>query len=212
MAEPGKLKILAVMAARNSEELFRRADRLIMQKSDLAEIDYLILVPNASEKDPRNPWPNILEKYGKGREIAIRWDYDALFLLEDDILAPGNALDLLLRSGKEIICGIYRLRPTASAGKCPLAVLRFAPGERERGHRWPGSISFLEKDPTGLGVEPVDALAYGCTLIHRRVLVDHPFTVDLDYSQNLREAGIPMHVHWDVLCGHEDVGGKLVWV
>lgn len=203
--------MLAVMAVRDRDELFRRTDRLIMQNTDLAGVDYLFLVPNANPKDPRDPWPNILSKYQKAREIAIRYDYDALFLLEDDIIAPGNALDMLLRAGKEAICGIYRLRPKASAGKCPLAVLRYAPGEREKGHRWPASVSSWQIEPWGEGVEPVDAIAYGCTLLRRRAFIDLPFRCDLDYSETLRNEGITMYVHWGVLCGHEDAGGGITW-
>jgi hypothetical protein len=76
----------------------------------------------------------------------------------------------------------------------------------------------LYKARGGQGLEEVDAIGTGCTLIHRRVLEhsamrDHPFarsigkpgkiySEDISFCHRARKAGFKIWAHFDYPCGH----------
>ena len=88
---------------------------------------------------------------------AIDGGYTWLFFLDDDVVPPANAFDLLMRHGQDIVSGVYYRR---SKPILPVMLKESSKGSEAITSFTPGSL--LEADLVGAG----------CLLIHRRVLLE----------------------------------------
>ncbi len=136
---------------------------------------------------------NIVYKMETAKRIATNEGYDYLFNVEDDNIIPPNALLDLLTSGKDLISGIYRYRPSKKPNS-PLMAEAIT------------KANFADSD-LDKGVLPAHLIPWGCTLFARNVFMKMPFTVGLDgdYITECEKKGIKRWVNMGVKVGHIDV-------
>lgn len=151
----------------------------------------------------------IARKYQQARKLALDYDYDALAIIESDMIVPPDTLERLASIDTDIAYGLYAFR----AGK----------------HEWSAMLRLDLKRFKSISDEPAQARAawgqvievvgvgHGCTLIHRRVLEcfairsrpamfpDHLMAIDARYY------GFRQHCDLGCVCGHIDRGGSVVW-
>lgn len=138
---------------------------------------------------------NIVYKMESARRIAMAEGYDYLFNVEHDNVIPGHALTDLVASGKELISGIYRYRPSRKP-ETPLMP------EKTQG------VNFVDAD-LDRGVMSAHLIPWGCTLFSRDVLRLLPFTsgLDGDYTTQCEKMGVKRWVHTGVRVSHMDMIG-----
>jgi hypothetical protein len=139
---------------------------------------------------------NLTGKMNRAREVFLHGDYDAMLVVESDMIVPPHALQRLSRVKADVAYGVY----------C----------SRRGTHRWL-AYAALEEHGKGPVVTPVgwgkvtesNGVGFGCTLIRRNVLealtfhegpngegTDWNFAVDL-------VAGSYRQAHdFGVICGH----------
>jgi hypothetical protein len=136
---------------------------------------------------------NIIYKMESARRIAITEGYDYLFNVEHDNLIPPHALVDLVSSGKDLISGIYRYRPSRKPDT-PLMP------EKTKG------VCFKDED-LDTDVQSAHLIPWGCTLFSRKVFTQMPFTVGLDgdHTAQCEKMGIKRWVHTGARVSHVDM-------
>ena len=136
---------------------------------------------------------NLIYKMESARRIAIAEGYEYLLNVEQDNVIPAHALVDLVASGKDLISGIYRYRPSRKPNM-PLMP------EKRKG------VNFVDAD-LNTGVQAAYLIPWGCTLFSRNVFTQMPFTIGLDgdYTTQCEKAGIQRWVHTGVRVSHMDM-------
>lgn len=136
---------------------------------------------------------NIIYKMESARRIVMTEKYDYFFNVEQDNVIPHGALIDLVDSGKDLISGIYRYRPTRKPDT-PLMP------EKRKG------VCFEDTDLDS-GVQPAHLIPWGCTLFSRSVFSSIAFDVGLDgnYTVKCEKMGVNRWVHTSVRVGHLDM-------
>lgn len=141
-------------------------------------------------------------------EQFLQTDDTHLFFLDDDVVPPTDALQLLLDANKPAISGLY---PSewfdSSDGKIKTRQNAFC-DIRDDGEL---------VEAKGRGVQPIRSCGGGCLLIRRDAIeqLKAPWFKfhyndnglmnlgeDVDFCKKLKEADIPLFVHFDVQCNH----------
>lgn len=162
---------------------------------------------------PRGKYHDLCAKHNEARRMVLDGDYDALFLVEADMVIPPDALSKLAALNVPVVYSLY--------------VTRHEP------HRWlaltrltPDDCEFVSDDPDyarrwfGDGKQAIETqgAGMGCTLIRRDVLetlafrLDH-FCVNADdwaFALDCIAYGILQVTHCGVVCGHID-GSRVLW-
>lgn len=167
-----------------------------------------------------NPFPNddggranILHNYEKGRAIFLAGPYDALLVIESDIIPPADTLEKLAALDTDVAYGVYLFR-----GSFPYQtnVCRFVAGP------YPDSPLTLYPDDLKKvwGKQTrVSGAGLGCVLIARRVLEAIPFRggaldqphCDHFFTRDVWQRGFEMKADMTVLCGHKRPDGVILW-
>lgn len=136
-------------------------------------------------------------------EYALEHNFDYVFFMDVDMVFPPNALQTLVRAGKDIVGGLYCM---ARDGFTPCAY-KLTP-EGNYGVMWLRSNA---------GVHELDAIGTGCLLINTTVFkrMSRPwfyyaptgegsklFTEDFTFCRNAKVAGYKIWVEPAVRCGH----------
>lgn len=160
-----------------------------------------------------NPEPeagqNIIRAYRRLREIFLGGPYDALWIVENDVIPPPQALDKLLAVDADIAYGVYCFR----RGKPVVNIMH--PASRntitDSPQAWAAGVR------TGAVID-CGGLGFGCTLIHRRVLERLEFRTDGGggdadscLAADAPRAGFTQQAHLGVLCGHKRPDGVTIW-
>ena len=180
----------------------------IKQKAPDTWVDLFIM-----RYDPypdRGPYDNLDVKSERARRMCLEGEYDYLFTVEDDIVLPDNALELLLKENAQVISGMIRCRWETS-GDCRLS----------------GRILDIEgpqdSDDRPLELEDIKhwgeiiectGVSYGCLLIHKDLLGELEGIMGRDYeiSKKLYSIKGSLPYHTGVLCGHVDENGNIIGV
>jgi hypothetical protein len=154
---------------------------------------------------------NLTAKHNQARQMVLDGGFDALFLVENDMILPVDVLKRLVAMPSDISYGLY----------C----------ERHRWHRW---LSFFYIDEVaGVSYSQDIELArkvwgraakssgvgLGCTLIHRRVLEQIEFTAHPDnkvaddwmLALDAESAGFVQGHDFGCICGHMMPNGQVIW-
>jgi len=139
----------------------------------------------------------------------LQTDDTHLLFLDDDVVPPVDALELLLAADKDVISGLY---PS-----------EWYDNEAGRLKKRNNVFSTIRDDgelveATGRGVGKITSCGGGCLLIKRRVveeLVQAPWFKfhynerglmdigeDVDFGKKLKAAGVELHAHFGVQCNH----------
>lgn len=133
-------------------------------------------------------------------------DMDApyLMMLDSDILAPPNIVDILLGHQKHLVGGWYKNKQYG--GKAHPIVYDFVEETETR-------LGFRHRKEPGEGLEKVDGMGAGCWLMSRELaeaLGERPYsmekaTEDLVLSKKVMDLGYDMYVDWSMSCAHVGV-------
>lgn len=162
----------------------------------------------------RNPNPvpglNIIAAYQRIRAVFLADpEYTHLFIVENDILPPPDALAQLLAVEADIAFGVYCFRrgtPVVNImHKDTTNPLTAEPAQWKRAF-------------TAGAVVPCTGLGFGCTLIRRHVLERFPFRTsggggdaDTWLARDAVKAGLTLKAHLGVVCGHIRPDGVVLW-
>jgi hypothetical protein len=163
---------------------------------------------------------NHLHQYQRGRDLFLGGGYDALLVVESDIIPPPDALRrlaALAEQGAEVSYGAYLFRGN---GRPMVNVL-------ERYGGWPAQARNVGEPLNGRGlwraavrqgVIDCSGSGLGCTLIRRHVLEAVPFTApegpghfDTYWTNAVYQAGYRMMADLAVQCGHVDPDRGVLW-
>ena len=155
-------------------------------------------------------YPNLTVKSEIARQIVLASLYDYLFIVEDDIVLPDDALEKLLAVDKPIVVGLHRGRPE-TWGISGLCVKIADPDGPQDADDRPLELTDVKNRGEIISV------TYGsqaCMLITRELLLEFEGVIGKDYeiSKRLPELKIPLLCHTGVLCGHVDETGQIIGV
>lgn len=174
---------------------------------------------------------NHLHQFERGRETFLKGNYDALLIVESDIIPPRDALVRLaavlvgrathaspLHVPVHVAYGVYTFRSSEVVN-----VFELYPSKNGVMPRNPGeSLSVhphLLKRAVKLGVYPCSGAGFGCTLIRREVVEAIPFRLESNVSvhcdtfwiRDVMKAGFRSAADFGVVCGHKDETGEVLW-
>lgn len=164
-----------------------------------------------------NPYPgrdmrNCVFQFQKGRRLALDGDYDALLLVEHDMIVPPDALQRLWDTDAPVVYGTYQLRH----GMRSVNLFQWLDNNRNLGM----SLSLYPRELRAArrrGWVRVSGAGFGCLLIKQPVLGQIAFretgnAPDLPYASDCVKQGITQIGRTDVECGHIDTDtGVTLW-
>jgi len=155
-------------------------------------------------------YPNLTIKNELARRMCLAGGYDYLFIVEDDIVLPDDALIKLLEVNKPVVTALHRGRPE-TWGICGLCVRIADPDGPQDSDDRPLEI----KDVKNWGdiIECTDS-SQACMLIERSLLhlLEGVMGKDYEISKRLQTLHIPLLCHTGVLCGHVNETGEIIGV
>jgi len=155
---------------------------------------------------------NHLHQYQRGRELFLMGNFDAMLVIESDIVPPQDALNKLAAVDTDLAYGVYVFRVSQVVNIFE-AYQRPARNHGEslsvRG-LWPGQKNKVI-DCSGGGL--------GCVLIKRHVLEEIQFRLndtgaafcDSPFTTDCWQAGYEMKADTSVICGHVREDGEVLW-
>lgn len=148
----------------------------------------------------QHAYDNLIDKHNQARRMALEGGYDALFLVEADMVIPQNALLRLAAIDTDVAYGLYVSRH-GSHQWLAFSSLRDHTGKSiDRDRRYCAQVWGKVIETKGVGM--------GCTLIRRNVLEKIEFTRrgscadDWYFSLDCIEAGFTQKHDLGVVCGH----------
>lgn len=155
------------------------------------------------------PGHNIIRAYKRLEAIFLEGPYDALWVIENDLIPPPDALAKMLAVDGDIVYGPYLFR----RGVPSMNIVQ--PGTRipqtEAATSW-------RRDFAAGAVVACGGLGLGCTLIYRHVLEKLPLRseggggdADSCLAADAHKAGFSQMAHLGVVCGHKRPDGVTLW-
>lgn len=146
------------------------------------------------------------DAYNRAVEIALKGNYEYMFILEDDVLIQPDTLQKLYDHHVMVVSGIYHRKQMPSE---PLVFKEWGKGT-------------MRDIPENELIQVVGG-SFGCSLINTDVFKlmkdrmplepifktinasnNHKTTQDIYFYKNCEKLGIPIHVDTGVQCGHID--------
>ena len=156
-------------------------------------------------------------QYQRGRELFLSGPYEAMLVLESDILPPADTLKRLAELQADVAYGCYVFR----SGTPVVNILEKYP-QKARNMGESLTVRGLWQEAKDKGVIECSGAGLGCILIKRKVLEKIPFELvgaghcDWNWTEDVYRAGFSMMADTGVICGHKDVGredseGEVLW-
>ena len=160
-------------------------------------------------------YQNHLHQYQRGRELFLCGGYDALLVIESDIIPPPDTLTRLAVLPADIAYGAYMFRE----GRVVNVLERYKPWPRQARNMGESlSVRGLWQSAVSQGVIDCSGSGFGCVLIQRHVIEAMPFEpaveggfFDWQWTQAVYSAGYRMMADTAVQCGHKDTTGEVLW-
>jgi len=155
-----------------------------------------------------------LHQYQRGREAFLRGPYEAMLVVESDIVPPPDTLTQLAALECDVAygCTVFRNKAWSHV----VNILERYPGQaRNTGESL--TIRGLWQEALRQGVIECSGSGLACVLIQRHVLEAIDFRVedgtycDNWWTRDVYEAGYSMKASTRVLCGHIDEDGSVLW-
>jgi hypothetical protein len=170
---------------------------------------------NPHEKDGR---ANILHQYQRGREAFLAGQYDAMLVVESDIIPPADTIKKLAALNADVGYGVYRFRisPVINIFEAyPDNSGRRATNIGESLSVRPGLLARARR----LVKFPCSGAGLGCVLIRRRVLEAIPFRMedpqgahcDTWFTRDVWAHAFSQYADMSVECGHKREDGRIFW-
>jgi len=163
---------------------------------------------------------NHLHQYQRGKELFLKGRYDAMLIIESDIIPPVDALVKLAAVGADVAYGVYRFRGTSDIINI---WERYPDNSGVRARNVGESLSVRQKvfkQAVRQRIYPCSGAGFGCVLIQRRVLERIDFRMeypkngaycDTWFTDDVWHAGFSQAADMTVICGHKDVDGTVLW-
>jgi hypothetical protein len=159
---------------------------------------------------------NHLHQYQRGREAFLAGRYEAMLVIESDIIPPRDALKRLDALGADVAYGVYLFRASPVVN----VYRRYYPWPRTSRNVGEPLSGALWEQAKRQGVVECSGGGFGCVLIQRKVLEAVPFRVewpqngahcDTWWTNDVHAQGFRMMADVRVVCGHKDVDGSVAW-
>lgn len=160
-----------------------------------------------------------LHQYVRGREAFLAGRYDAMLVIESDIIPPPDTLKKLAALDVDCAYGVYAFRATKSV----INVFERYP-DKPDGRQPRNEGESLSLHPKKLraavkaGKTRMTGGGLGCALIKRHVLEAIPFTVinnggycDTPFNRAVMRRGLMQMADMTIICGHKDKDGTLFY-
>jgi hypothetical protein len=159
---------------------------------------------------------NVTHQYQRGRAAFLAGDYAAMLVIESDIIPPPDTLPRLAALKADVAYGhyVFRTGPPVVSN-----VFERYPGtprnEGESLSVWPKKYKRAKQ----LGVVACSGGGLGCALIRRAVLERFDFRhdpqdggyCDTYFNRDVLRAGLFQRADMNLICGHKDTDGKILW-
>lgn len=155
---------------------------------------------------------NHLHQYRRGRETFLAGKWDAMLVIESDIIPPPNALKELAAIGADCTYGVYRFRVTNV-----INIYEKYPGQPRNIGESLSVRPHIYRRAVMQQVYPCSGAGLGCVLIRRRVLEKIDFRLeeaghcDTFFNRDVLQAGFSQLAAMRVICGHKEEGGTVLW-
>lgn len=151
-------------------------------------------------KEGQNGYDNLTEKHNHARQMVLDCDYDALFLVEADMILPEDALKRLAAIDTDVAYGLYCSRHGSRQWLAFDKIEKHTGKSIDRNRKYCVDNWGRVVDTKGVGM--------GCTFIWQRVLHkltfrrDGPCADDWYFSLDCIEQGFRQRHDLGVVCGH----------
>ncbi len=158
---------------------------------------------------------NHLHQFQRGREMFLAGSYDAMLVIESDIIPPVDTLQKLAALDADCAYGVYRFR----ASNVINVYERYPQPARNMGESLSVHPRKL-KAAVRQGIYPCSGMGFGCILIKREVLKAIPFETewpkngshcDTFWTRDVYKAGYSMMADMSIICGHKTPEGEVLW-
>jgi len=182
--------------------------------------------PTAREADPRGFY-NVWVSYDKLHRLAQTAPYDAVLILESDIIPPDDALDemteCMSETGADVVYAVYAYRE--GRGEGINITHRFTPkaGDcRNTGDSISLRKEHLEEAKT-TRFYPCSGAGLGCVLVKTEVIAEIAFTLadaewgttglhcDSYWNDAVWRKGYEQYAAMRAICGHKDTDGTIYY-
>lgn len=158
---------------------------------------------------------NITHQYRAGRCAFLAGPYEAMLVIESDIIPPSDTLMRLASLQADVAYGHYVFR---CAGQVSNIFERYPGTPRNEGESlsvWPTKYRAAKRQ----GVIACSGAGLGCALIQRSVLEQFDFRHPADdggccdtwFNRDVLRAGMLQRADLNLVCGHKDVDGRVLW-
>ena len=173
--------------------------------------DPLEIVFGRHDGDHPNGRENLMDKHNRIRKAALAGGYDALFMVEADILLPEDAIKRLAAVDTDVAYGLYCSRHPNYQWLAFSELNKNTGKSYDHKRKWCVANWGKVIETKGVGM--------GCTFIHRNVLEQIEFRLDGGcaddwyFSMDCQAKGFRQHHDLGVACGHIIRDGKprIIW-
>jgi hypothetical protein len=167
--------------------------------------DFYFTRDNPYSQEVQRGYFNIWHNLTKARRHFLNASYDAMLIVESDIIPPADALTKLTELDADIAGGLYVMRHDAPVANAFVHV----PNQSSPG-------TYLVKNELQ-GVMKTNGVCMGCVLIHRHVIEEMPFKMhdsaapDWAFMTDCNAAGYVTVCDTSIECGHKKPSGEILW-
>jgi len=154
-------------------------------------------------------------QYQRGQEVFLAGRYDAMMVVESDIIPPKDAIKKLAALDVDVAYGVYRFRVSNVVN-----IFELYPGKPKN----VGESLSIRPDRLAAavkaGVVDCSGAGFGCVLIKRHVLEAIKFRIDwpkhgchcdTHFTNDLHRHGFVRRADMSVVCGHKNEDGQILW-
>lgn len=180
-------------------------DRIHGQKWNRGALDFFFTRDNPHSGETL--YRNIELNMNKARQVFLKGKYDAMFIVESDMLPPYDALERLAMVEADIAGGLYVMRQWEKATNAMVY-------DPSRGKNL-SAIPLHEL--RGVDLVRTNGVSNGCALIRRDVLEEVVFRAELPlppdsaFMQDCNDAGFVTVCDTSVVCGHKCEDGRVLY-
>lgn len=179
----------------------------VMQRDNPAATDG----KNTDKRRDVGRW-NQLHQYQRGREMFLAGRWDAMLVIESDIIPPVDALERLAALNADVAYGVYRFRVSDVVN-----IFERYPGTPRNVGESLSIKPHLLRRAVKVGQWPCSGAGLGCVLIRRPVLEAIDFRLeetahcDTYFNRDVLRGGWSQWADMGVVCGHKDEQGRILW-
>lgn len=159
---------------------------------------------------------NHLHQYQRGRQLFLSGPFDAMLVIESDIIPPPDTLQRLADLDCDVAYGCYRFQASPVVN----VFEKYYAGTNKKARNIGESLTVrgLWQAAVDQGVIECSGAGLGCVLIRRHVLEKIPFRIepggahcDSYFTVDVYQAGYSMLADTAVICGHKTAAGEVVY-